>query len=176
MKQVGCCNSFEGDAAWVILSPIEQSIKQKIEAVGTPLKDWDIQINYGIKTGCNEAFIVSTEKRNEILANCQTEDERKRTEELIRPTTFSKRRKVASERLPAVPFSNLWMVVKPSPVSSATSFWVRLHLILYSLNLTPSKRTNSGVEYSYKSAIIFHLFIYHYNDIYPLYQPLSSIY
>ena len=85
MKQVGCCNSFEDDAAWVILSPIEQSIKQKIEAVGTPLKDWDIQINYGIKTGCNEAFIVSTEKRNEILANCQTEDERKRTEELIRP-------------------------------------------------------------------------------------------
>ena len=85
MKQVGCCNSFEGDAAWVILSPIEQSIKQKIEAVGTPLKDWDIQINYGIKTGCNEAFIVSTEKRNEILAYCQTEDERKRTEELIRP-------------------------------------------------------------------------------------------
>ena len=85
MKQVGCCNSFEGDGAWVILSPIEQSIKQKIEAVGTPLKDWDIQINYGIKTGCNEAFIVSTEKRNEILANCQTEDERKRTEELIRP-------------------------------------------------------------------------------------------
>ena len=85
MKQVECCNSFEGDAAWVILSPIEQSIKQKIEAVGTPLKDWDIQINYGIKTGCNEAFIVSTEKRNEILANCQTEDERKRTEELIRP-------------------------------------------------------------------------------------------
>ena len=85
VKQVGCCNSFEGDAAWVILSPIEQSIKQKIEAVGTPLKDWDIQINYGIKTGCNEAFIVSTEKRNEILANCQTEDERKRTEELIRP-------------------------------------------------------------------------------------------
>lgn len=35
---------------WVILSPIEQSIKRKIEAVGTPLKDWDIQINYGINT------------------------------------------------------------------------------------------------------------------------------
>ena len=85
VKQVGCGISFEGDAAWVILSPIEQSIKQKIEAVGTPLKDWDIQINYGIKTGCNDAFIVSTEKRDEILANCQTEDERKRTEELIRP-------------------------------------------------------------------------------------------
>ena len=85
MKQVGCCNSFEGDAAWVILSPIEQSIKQKIEAVGTPLKDWDINIYRGVLTGCNEAFIISTEKRDEILANCQTEEERKRTEELIRP-------------------------------------------------------------------------------------------
>jgi len=69
----------------VILSPIEQSIKRKIEAVGTPLKDWDIQINYGIKTGCNEAFIIDSGKRDEILANCQTEEERKRTAELIRP-------------------------------------------------------------------------------------------
>ena len=69
----------------MILSPIEQSIKRKIEAVGTPLKDWDVQINYGIKTGFNEAFIISTEKRDEILANCQSEAERARTAELIRP-------------------------------------------------------------------------------------------
>ncbi|MBF4213254.1 type II restriction endonuclease, partial [Pseudomonas donghuensis] len=55
------------------------------EAVGVPLKDWDIQINYGIKTGCNDAFIITTDKRNEILANCKDEAERKRTEELIRP-------------------------------------------------------------------------------------------
>lgn len=49
------------------------------------MKDWDIQINYGIKTGFNDAFIISTEKRNEILSNCKDADERKRTEELIRP-------------------------------------------------------------------------------------------
>ena len=84
LRQNTVCDFATSDI-WVILSPIEQSIKRKIEAVGTPLKDWDIQINYGIKTGCNEAFIISTEKRNEILSNCQTEDERKRTEELIRP-------------------------------------------------------------------------------------------
>ena len=76
---------FSGGDSWVILSPIEQSIKRKIETVGTPLKDWDIQINYGIKTGYNDAFIISTEKRNEILANCKTEEERRKTEELIRP-------------------------------------------------------------------------------------------
>ena len=67
------------------MSPIEQSIKRKIEAVGTPLKDWDIQINYGIKTGYNEAFIITTEKRDEILSNCKSEDERQKTAELIRP-------------------------------------------------------------------------------------------
>ncbi len=69
----------------MILSPIEQSIKRKIEAVGTPLKDWDINIYRGVLTGYNEAFIISTEKREEILANCHSEDERKRAAELIRP-------------------------------------------------------------------------------------------
>ena len=83
-QQNSICDFSHSDS-WVILSPIEQSIKRKIEKVGTPLKDWDIQINYGIKTGFNEAFIISTEKREEILANCQTEDERKKTAELIRP-------------------------------------------------------------------------------------------
>lgn len=85
VQQEGVDCDFSSSESWVILSPIEQSIKRKIEAVGTPLKDWDIQINYGIKTGFNDAFIISTEKRNEILANCQTEDEYTRTDELIRP-------------------------------------------------------------------------------------------
>ena len=83
-QQNSVCN-FNSSDSWVILSPIEQSIKRKIEAVGIPLKDWDIQINYGIKTGFNDAFIISTEKRNEILSNCKDTDERQRTEELIRP-------------------------------------------------------------------------------------------
>ena len=78
-------NAFAKSTSWVILSDIEQSIKDKIEAVGTPLKDWDIQINYGIKTGFNDAFIISSEKRDEILANCRDEAERNRTADLIRP-------------------------------------------------------------------------------------------
>ena len=85
MQQQGVKCNFADSIPWVILSPIEQSIKQKIESVGIPLKDWNIQINYGIKTGFNDAFIISTEKRDEILANCQTEDERQKTAELIRP-------------------------------------------------------------------------------------------
>ena len=84
LQQHTICN-FSNEESWVILSPIEQSIKQKIESVGTPLKDWDIKIYRGVLTGYNDAFIISTEKRDEILANCQTEDERLRTAELIRP-------------------------------------------------------------------------------------------
>lgn len=85
VQQTGTECEFSGSDSWVILSPIEQSIKRKIEAVGTPLKDWDINIYRGVLTGYNDAFIISTEKREEILANCQSEDERKRTAELIRP-------------------------------------------------------------------------------------------
>ena len=84
MHQHATRMAFTASESWVILSPIEESIRRKIEAVGTPLKEWDIQINYGIKTGYNEAFIISTAKRDEILANCQTEEERQRTEALIR--------------------------------------------------------------------------------------------
>ncbi|RVY09545.1 class I SAM-dependent DNA methyltransferase [Helicobacter pylori] len=67
-------------------------LRDKIESVGTPLKDWDIQINYGIKTGANEAFIIPTEKRDAILKNCDDVQknekgmsERERTKELIKP-------------------------------------------------------------------------------------------
>ncbi|MFK4893520.1 Eco57I restriction-modification methylase domain-containing protein [Lactococcus petauri] len=77
--------SYRTDESWTILSPIEQSIKAKIEAVGIPLKDWDISINYGIKTGYNEAFIISGDKRQKILNDCQSEGEKKRTAQLIRP-------------------------------------------------------------------------------------------
>ena len=85
VQQQSSINSFSSSDSWVILSEIEQSIKRKIEAVGTPLKDWDIKIYRGVLTGYNEAFIISTEKRNEILANCKNEQERTKTEELIRP-------------------------------------------------------------------------------------------
>jgi len=78
-------SNFNTSDSWVILSHIEQSIRRKIEAVGKPLKDWDIQIYRGVLTGYNEAFIISTEKRDEILSNCLDEDERTRTAEIIRP-------------------------------------------------------------------------------------------
>ncbi|MCL2184753.1 MAG: hypothetical protein FWB86_02705 [Treponema sp.] len=70
---------FPINYSWVILSPIEERIKAKIEQVGIPLRDWEISINYGIKTGCNEAFIINSEKRNELI------EKDAKSAEIIRP-------------------------------------------------------------------------------------------
>ncbi|ADU40282.1 Eco57I restriction endonuclease [Helicobacter pylori 35A] len=81
-------------------------LRGKMERFGTPLKDWDIQINYGIKTGANEAFIITTEKRNEILNACKTQEERKRTETLIKPILRGKDIKRYSYE-----WADLWVII-----------------------------------------------------------------
>lgn len=61
------------------------ALKAKIERIGTPLKEWQgLNIYRGILTGYNEAFIITTEKKDEILANCKDEAEKERTAKLIR--------------------------------------------------------------------------------------------
>ena len=55
-------------AQWVILSDIERQIQAKIEAVGTPLKDWDISISYGLKTGYNAAFVIDNQTKEALIA------------------------------------------------------------------------------------------------------------
>lgn len=72
------CN-FSKKESWVVLSEIEQRIKAKIEAVGVPLKDWDINIYRGILTGYNEAFIIDGKKKDELIA------EDPKSAEIIRP-------------------------------------------------------------------------------------------
>ena len=61
-------NRFDSSDSWVILSPVEQSIKRKIESIGTPLKDWNVNIYRGILTGYNEAFIIDGKKKDELIS------------------------------------------------------------------------------------------------------------
>jgi hypothetical protein len=67
IKQYGTNMKFPSSDSWVILNSIEKRIKEKIERAGKPLKDWDISINYWIKTGCNEVFIIDKTKRDELI-------------------------------------------------------------------------------------------------------------
>ena len=96
---------FKVSEAWAILSDIEQSIKQKVEIVGTPLKDWDVEIYRGVLTGYNDAFIISSETRKEILDNCKSLDERQRTEEIIRPILRGR-----DIRRYSYQWANLWLI------------------------------------------------------------------
>ncbi len=89
-------------------------LRDKMESVGTPLKDWDIQINYGIKTGANEAFIITTEKREEILNACKTQEERKRTEALIKPILRGK-----DIKRYAYEWADLWVINTHNGYTSA---------------------------------------------------------
>ncbi|EMG99888.1 class I SAM-dependent DNA methyltransferase [Helicobacter pylori] len=96
-------------------------LRDKMENIGTPLKDWGIQIYRGILTGCNEAFIIPTEKRDEILKNCddlQKDErgmsERERTKELIKPILRGKDIKRYSYE-----WADLWVINTHNGYTSA---------------------------------------------------------
>lgn len=162
MQQQGTFCDFSGGDSWVILSPIEQSIKRKIEAVGVPLKDWDIQINYGIKTGYNDAFIITSTKRDEILANCKTEEERSRTDEIIRPILRGRDIKRYS-----YDWANLWLIWIPwhFPLHKDTSIQgaseraehvfqaqypaLYNHLLAYKKELSARNKAETGIRYEW---------------------------
>ena len=66
-------------SSWVVMDGTHVDIKRKVEEQGIRLKDWDIKINYGIKTGFNPAFIISGQKKDELIA------EDPKSAEIIRP-------------------------------------------------------------------------------------------
>ena len=79
VSQNGVETVFNTENSWTILSPVEQQIKTKIESIGTPLKNWNVRIYRGILTGYNEAFIISGEKKAELIAQDP------KSAEIIRP-------------------------------------------------------------------------------------------
>jgi hypothetical protein len=99
VRQQGTECDFSKKDSWIILSPIEQSIKQKIEAIGTPLKDWDINIYRGILTGYNEAFIIDGKTKDKLIA------EDAKSAEIIRPILRGRDIKRYS-----YDFADLWLI------------------------------------------------------------------
>jgi hypothetical protein len=71
--------------AWFIGGDAEHRLKQKIEAIGKPLREWGVKIYRGILTGLNDAFIIDTATRQRILDACKDDAERQRTEAIIKP-------------------------------------------------------------------------------------------
>ena len=71
--------NYVSEDAWSILDSTRQTIKQKLLAKGKPLLNWNVKINFGIKTGYNKAFIIDEVKKKELIKAD------KRSMEIIRP-------------------------------------------------------------------------------------------
>ncbi|MCO6469094.1 MAG: Eco57I restriction-modification methylase domain-containing protein [Bacteroidales bacterium] len=99
VNQVGTECNFTTKDSWTILSPIEQSIKKKIEKVGTPLKDWNINIYRGILTGYNKAFIIDGITKDKLI------NEDAKSAEIIRPILRGRDIKRYGYN-----FSDLWLI------------------------------------------------------------------
>ena len=110
-------SSFKSDDTWSILNEIELSIKQKVEKAGIPLKNWDVEMYRGVLTGFNDAFIITSDKREEILSNCVDDSERDRTAELIRPILRGRDiRRYGYEYRARVPFNGFFPLLSPLKV------------------------------------------------------------
>lgn len=68
IEQHSSYSEFKNKEAWTILNPLEYNIKRKIETDSIMLEKTDVKINYGIKTGFNEAFIINKELRNKLIS------------------------------------------------------------------------------------------------------------
>ena len=142
--------------SWVILSDIEQRIKQKIEAVGRPLKEWDIKIYRGILTGCNDAFIINKEKRDELIKKCP------KSAEIIRPILRGKDIKKYGYN-----FAELYLLFIPwhFPIHRDTNITgaskeaelafqqkypaIYNHLLQYKEQLSNRNRAETGIRYEW---------------------------
>ena len=135
-------NAYSSSGSWIILSDIEQRIKHKIEAAGKPLKDWNVSINYGIKTGLNEAFIINSQTKDLLLL------EDPRSAEIIRPILRGRDLKRFGYK-----WAGLWMITTfPSLRCNIDEYpAVKKHLLSFGkerLVETGKKRTINGVSVS----------------------------
>ena len=140
VEQISSKTSFHSSNSWSVLSSIEQSIRDKINSKGVPLSDWNLSINRGILTGYNEAFIISTEKKNELIAADS------KSAELIRPILRGR-----DIKRYAYSFGNLWLInvhngLKESglePININDYPAIKEHLDLFYSKL--AKRSDKGV-------------------------------
>ena len=139
-----------------MLNSIEQSIKEKIEKYGTPLSKWNISINYGIKTGYNDAFIISGEVKDKLIA------EDPKSAELIRPILRGRDIKRYS-----YDFADLWLIYVPwhfplendenivgvsekaEKLFQTTYPAIYNHLLMYKEQLSKRNTAETGIRYEW---------------------------
>ena len=131
---------FDSNSSWSILSSTEQSIKRKIEQCGTKLADWNVSIFRGILTGYNDAFIISGEVKDSLIAQDP------KSAEIIRPILRGRDIKRYSYE-----FADLWIIATfPSRHYDIDDYpAVKKHLLSFGmerLEQTGRKHVVDGIE------------------------------
>lgn len=96
---------FQGSDSWVIMDNVKSETKKKVKRKGNILKNWSLSINRGILTGCDKAFWIDGNRREEILSWCNTDKEKENTKKLIRPLLRGKDIKKYGYR-----WANIWLI------------------------------------------------------------------
>ena len=60
--------SYAGRSSWVFLNSDKEAFINTVREQGIPLSDWNLNINRGILSGCDDAFWISTEQYEKIVS------------------------------------------------------------------------------------------------------------
>ena len=155
VEQKKLYNSFTNDDNWIIINDIENQIKAKIEMNGLKLSNWNININRGVLTGYNEAFIIDDSTRKQLIL----EDEK--SAEIIRPILRGRDIDRYSYN-----FANLYLLyipwhfpLNPSTIQGASLDAERKfkqqypavynHLLKYKNRLSARNQAETGIRYEW---------------------------
>ena len=145
-----------GKQGWFIGNPAEFNLKKKIETNGKPLKDWDIKIYKGLMTGCNEAFYIDKNKKDELIAQDP------KSAEIIKPILRGRDIKRYSHQ-----FANLYLLFIPwhfplhkDPNVSGNSLIAKMefekqypaiydHLLSFKDGLSKRNKSETGIRYEW---------------------------
>lgn len=120
--------------SYVIARPAERRLKEKIEAAGKPLGQWDVRINRGILTGLNEAFVIDGARRAELIAADP------KSEEIIVPLVRGK-----DIKRYRVDWKDLWLIFTRRGTDIEKYPAIKDHLSAYRDRLTPKKKSTDKI-------------------------------
>ena len=123
--------------SFIFNTPEVLNLRDKIFNQGTMIKDLDIQINYGIKTGFNDAFIIDEETKNRLIK------EDSKNKEIIKPLLRGK--DIKKWR---IQYNNLYLIFTRRGININKYPSIEKYLEQYREDLTPktknSKKSDKG--------------------------------
>ena len=109
---------------WVIADAKSLALKEKIERMGVPLKDWEVSIYRGVITGYNKAFIIDQAKRDELIAKDP------QSEDIIKPVLRGRDIKRYGAK-----FAGLYLIYSFSGINIDAFAAIKNHLLQYKTQL-----------------------------------------